>query len=92
MQDSLFSDLQQILPHLAALENKIDILRTISRSLDGSENTLAVQLTTGETVLLTQDLIPFNLEQETKKLVEDSIDEYQRQHANLKKLFDETNF
>lgn len=92
MQESLFSDLQQILPHLAALENKIDSLRTISRSLDGSENTLSVQLTTGETVLLTQDLIPFNLEQETKKLVEDSIDEYQRQHANLKKLFDETNF
>lgn len=92
MQDSLFSDLQQILPHLAALENKIDILRTISRGLDGSDNTLAVHLTTGETVRLTQDLIPFNLEQEIKKLVEDSIDEYQRQHANLKKLFDETNF
>lgn len=91
MQDNLFSDLGQILPHLAQLENKIQTLRAISKNLENCNITFAIQIP-GETILLTQELIPFNLELETKKLIEDSIDEYQRQHEHLKKLFDETNF
>ena len=91
MQDSLFSDLQQILPHLAALENKIDILRTISRNLDDSTIEIVIYFKDKTTVYLDNTIVPFNLTMETKSIIEDSIDELQRQHDHLKKLLDETN-
>lgn len=92
MQDSLFSDLGQILPHLARLEQKIEALRWIAKQLDSSHVIISVLFRDGTQYAIDQDLIPFKLEMELKALTEDSIDEYQRQHENLKKLFDATNF
>ena len=93
MQDNLFSDLSQILPHLAKLEGKIYFLRLIARKLN-EECTVTINVHYPEdtTVIIDQDIIAFNLSMELKKMIEDSIDQYQRQHDNLKKLFDETNF
>lgn len=92
MQDSLFADLGQILPHLAELQNKIQFLRTLAKSLDDiGETHFVIKYPDGKIVVLGQDIIPFNLGQEIHKLVEDSIDEYQRQHENLNRLFNETN-
>jgi hypothetical protein len=91
MQDSLFSDLGQILPHLARLEQKIEALRWIAKQLDSSHVMISVLFPDGTQYAIDQDLIPFKLEMELKTLTEDSIDEYQRQHDHLKKLFDETN-
>lgn len=90
MQDSLFSDLGQILPHLARLEQKIEALRWIAKQLDDSHVMIAVLFRDGTQYAIDQDLVPFKLEMELKTLIEDSIDEYQRQHDHLKKLFDET--
>lgn len=92
MQDSLFSDLGQILPYLAELQNKIEFLRTLAKSLDDiGESHFIIKYPDGKIVVLGQDIIPFNLGQEIRKLVEDSIDEYQRQHENLNRLFNDTN-
>ena len=92
MQDSLFSDLGQILPHLARLEQKIEALRWISKQLESSDVMITLFFRDGTKYAIDQDLIPFKLEMELKALAEDSIDEYQRQHEHLKKLFDATNF
>ena len=92
MQDSLFSDLGQILPHLARLEQKIEALRWISKQLESSDVMITLLFRDGTKYAIDQDLIPFKLEMELKALAEDSIDEYQRQHEHLKKLFDATNF
>jgi hypothetical protein len=92
MQDSLFSDLGQILPHLARLEQKIEALRWIAQQLDSSDVMITLLFRDGTKYAIDQDLIPFKLQMELKTLTEDSIDEYQRQHEHLKKLFDATNF
>ena len=91
MQESLFSDLTQILPHLAMLERKIANLRWIARQVQSCKVETFVTLTDGTVFPIDQDLVPFKLDMELKTLIEDSIDEYQRQHDHLKKLFDETN-
>lgn len=92
MQDSLFSDLSQILPHLANLDSRIQNLRFLARSVEGSTISITLNTQAGLSYVITQDEIPFNLSQEIHKLLEDSIDELQRQHDHLKKLLDETNF
>ena len=91
MQESLFSDLSQILPYLAKLDAQIDVLRRISRNLDDSTIELVIYFKDKTTVYLDNSIVPFNLTMETKSIVEDSIDELQRQHDHLKKLLDETN-
>lgn len=91
MQNDLFSDLTQILPHLARLDQKIQTLRWIAKNLDDSKVEIFATFKDGSTYPIDQELIPFKLEMELKTLVEDSIDEIQRQHDHLKKLFDETN-
>ena len=91
MSDNLFSDLTQILPHLATLEKKIANLRWLSKQTDQSEIEIFM-IFHDETVFpLDQEIIPFNLQMEARKLIEDAIDEYQRQHDHLKRLFDDTN-
>jgi hypothetical protein len=50
-----------------------------------------VTLPDGTVLPIDQDVVPFKLDMELKTLIEDSIDEYQRQHDHLKRLFDETN-
>lgn len=91
MQNDLFSDLTQILPHLARLDQKIQTLRWIAKNLDDSKVEIFATFKDGSAYPIDQELIPFKLEMELKTLVEDSIDEIQRQHDHLKKLFDETN-
>ena len=90
MQENLFSDLGQILPHLAHLERKIANLRWIARQVESCKVETFVTLNDGTVLPIDQDVVPFKLDMELKTLLEDSIDEYQRQHDNLKKLFDET--
>jgi len=91
MQDSLFSDLSQVLPHLARLQEKIQTLRWLSKHIEESEVEMFVSFKDGTTFPLDFEIIPFNLQMEAKTLIEDSIDEYQRQHDNLQKLLNETN-
>jgi hypothetical protein len=91
MQESIFSDLTQILPHLAMLDRKIIKLRWIAKTLEGCKVETFATLSDNSVLLIDQNLIPFKLDMELKKLLEDSIDEYQRQHDHLKRLFDETN-
>jgi hypothetical protein len=91
MQNDLFSDLTQILPHLARLDQKIQTLRWLGKNLDDSRVEIFATFRDGSAYPIDQELIPFKLEMELKTLVEDSIDEYQRQHDHLKKLFDDTN-
>ena len=90
MPDNLFSDLSQILPHLADLDNRVAALRHLARQVESSKIEIFMTLTDGATIALDDQLIPFNLQLEIKTLIEDSIDEFQRQHDNLKKLSDET--
>ena len=91
MQDNLFSDLTQILPHLSSLDKKIANLRWLSKYTDSSKVEIFMTLPDGTVFPMDQDIIPFNLQMESRKLIEDAIDEYQRQHDHLKRLFDETN-
>lgn len=91
MQDSLFSDLSQILPYLAHLEKKINNLRWLAKNVEDSEVEMFITFRDGTTFPMDHEIIPFNLQQEAKTLIEDSIDEYQRQHDNLQKLFNESN-
>jgi len=90
MQDNLFSDLSQILPHLAKLQHKIENLRYLSKQLDESRIEIFMTLPDGVTIMLDDHIIPFNLNLEIKTLFEDSIDEYQRQHDHLNKLNNES--
>ena len=89
MQENLFADLAQILPHLAHLDKKIANLRWMAKQLDDSKVEIFVTFSDGTVFPLDNELIPFNLQQEAKTLIEDSIDEYQRQHDNLQKLSNE---
>lgn len=91
MSDNLFSDLTQILPHLATLEKKIANLRWLSKQTDHSEVEIFMTFHDGTVFPLDQEIIPFNLQMEARKLIEDAIDEYQRQHDHLKRLLDDTN-
>ena len=91
MQENLFADLTQILPHLAHLEKKIANLRWMAKQIDDSKVEIFVTFRDNTVFPLDNELIPFNLQQEAKTLIEDSIDEYQRQHDNLQKLFNESN-
>jgi hypothetical protein len=91
MQNDLFSDLTQILPHLAGLESKIEKLRTLGKWVNESQVEIFISLPDGKVEELEQFLIPFNLQGEMRTLIDDSIDELQRQHDHLLKLFNETN-
>ena len=91
MQENLFSDLVQILPYLARLDQKIETLRWAGKHIEDSKVEIFFTMSDGTVFPLDQELIPFKLDMEIKTLVEDSIDELQRQHDNLKKLLDETN-
>lgn len=90
MQENLFSDLSQILPHLARLQNNIEKLRYLSKQLDSSQIEIFMTLPDGATIPIDEFIVPFNLNMEIKKLFEDSIDEYQRQHDHLNKLNNES--
>jgi len=86
MQENLFGDLSQILPHLARLQNNIEKLRFLSKQLDQAQIEIFMTLPDGVTIPIDEFIVPFNLNLEIKTLFEDSIDEYQRQHDHLNKL------
>lgn len=90
MQENLFSDLSQILPHLAKLQNNIERLRFLSKQLDQSIIEIFMTLPDGVTIQIDEFIVPFNLNLEIKTLLEDSIDEFQRQHDHLNKLNNES--
>lgn len=88
MQENLFGDLSQVLPHLAALQQKIETLRYLAKHIDDGQVEMFLTFKDGKAYPL-DEIIPFNLNMEAKTLIEDSIDEYQRQHDNIQKLSDE---
>lgn len=85
-QNNLFSDLSNLLPHLADIEKKIVTLQKVNKLLDNSTIKIEVIADTNEVVLLNQELIPFNLVMEIRTLIGDSIDEYQRTQKSLNDL------
>ena len=87
MANDLFSDLSQVLPHLAGIEAKIRTLQSISKHLEESQIEILVVLPDGDTsIVINQDIVPFNMRMEVRTLIDDSIDEFQRQLVNLKEL------
>lgn len=83
---NLFSDLTQLLPHLAKIEGKIQALQLIAKNLDSSQVIINVTFKDNTTVVIDQELIPFNLVMELRTLIGDSIDDYQRQQKSLNDL------
>lgn len=65
------------------LRDRINTLQFIGKNLSGSKVEIIAQLECGSKILIQQHLIPFNLEMELKKLVDDSLDHYQRNLINL---------
>lgn len=91
MQQSIFEDLTQILPYLANLDQKIANLQLLGKWISDSKVEIFATKHDGTVHTITQEIIPFKLEIEMKTLVDDSIDELQRQRDHLQKLLDETN-
>lgn len=91
MQENLFADLGQILPHLAKLKSKINVLNVLMKSLEGGEIFIIIHHPQANQYRITQNEVPYNLNQEVRILLDASIEEYNRQHDNLQTLLDETN-
>lgn len=92
MQENLFADLGQILPHLAKLQSKINVLNLLIKSIEGGEIFIIIHHPQANQYRITQNEVPYNLNQEIRILLDASIEEYTRQHDHLKTLLDETNF
>lgn len=76
-------DVRALEAHLAEITAKIDVLKFISQNLTGASIEILPTFTDGTTIVMDQELIPFNLVMEIKTLIDDSIDEYQRTYKNL---------
>jgi hypothetical protein len=83
MENAIFGDPATLLAHLSDLKSKIQTLQFITKQLDGSEVEIRAKFKEGDSYLIDQSLIPFNLSQELRVIIGDSIDEYQRQIVNL---------
>jgi len=86
MQTNIFDDLSLLLPYLSDLEIKIQTLQTIRKAalLDSSDITINIEdeqeidyhiLSQKNTSLLLRDIV--------LKIIDDSIDEYQRIYSNI---------
>jgi hypothetical protein len=75
--------------YLRELENKVKALQFLGMNLEGSKVTIEITFDCGSKCLIEQRLVPFNLSMEMRVLIGDSIDYWQRQITNLKKLPDE---
>jgi hypothetical protein len=86
MQNDLFSDLSLLLPYLADLDFKVNRCRDLIKRLDNAYDVQVhiVYECDIDTVIIGKGDTPFNLAQEVKLILEDSIDEYQKaiQHLN----------
>lgn len=69
--------------YLDMLQGKINTLQFLGQNLGGCKVQIQITLDCGSKVLLEQNLIPFNLAMELRLLIDESIDEYQRQHKNI---------
>ena len=86
MQNAFMHDPKEILSHLSELKGKINVLQFINKHLDGSDVKILVTFPDGQAIELDQALIPYNLTQELRVVIGDSIDEYQRTITNLSSL------
>ena len=86
MQNDLFSDLSLLLPYLADLDFKVNRCRDLIKRLDNAYDVQVhiVYECDIDTVIIGKGDTPFNLANEVKLILEDSIDEYQKaiQHLN----------
>jgi hypothetical protein len=89
--ENLFSDLSQILPYIAAIQQKIEYLKKVRQCLDDSD--IFIWICSDENCYYLKDgsETPFNMKMEIRNLIEDSIDEYQRQIVSLNSLANENN-
>ena len=77
-------DSKEVLSYLSELNSKVNTLKFISSHLEGSKvEIFATFKDDNTTVVIDQELIPYNLAQELKIIIGDSIDEYQRIIVNL---------
>jgi len=76
----MYNDLHN---HIKQLNGKITTLQFIRKNLDNVNVKIEVDFRDGSRIELDQNLIPFNLEWETRKMLDDSIDIYQRTIKNL---------
>jgi hypothetical protein len=86
MQTNIFDDLSLLLPYLSDLEEKINNLQKIRKTLTEQkfETEICLCLTEFHKYLqITQKHLPFNLNQEMLIIIDDSIDEMQKQYSNL---------
>ena len=88
MQDNLFSDLSQILPYLAEIDRKIGHLRFLSSRLHEFDSIAFIDAFAedGRKVIIEQKDVPFNLLQELKILVKDSIDNLENHSKSMEEL------
>lgn len=91
MHHNLFSDLTLVLPYLADLDNRVTRCRELIKRLDNARaiEVHVVYECDEDTVIIGQGDTPFNLSQEVKLLLEDTIDEYQRAIVHLNQLSNE---
>jgi len=69
--------------HVQQLHKKIITLQFVRKHFYNVEVKYEVTFRDGTRIELDQTLLPFNLEWETRKLLDDSIDHYQRTIKNL---------
>lgn len=87
MQANIFEDLTILLPYLSDLEEKINNLQQIRKTLTEQKFNTYIQVCYSDLNLpvrtINQDQLPFNLNQELLILIDDAIDEMQKQYSNL---------
>lgn len=69
--------------HVKQLHCKVITLQFVRKHLYNVDVKIEVTFRDGTRIELDQSLIPFNLEWETRKMLDDSIDQYQRTIKNL---------
>lgn len=91
MENNLFSDLSLLLPYLADLDWKVERCRRFIKAID---NARAIEVhivyeSDQDTMIIGKGDTPFNLADEVRKILEDSIDEYQALILRLNQLSNE---
>ena len=69
--------------HVAELQRKVITLQFVRKHLYNVDVKFEVTFRDNTRIELDQSLIPFNLEIETRKLLDNSLDHYQRTIKNL---------
>jgi len=69
--------------HVAELQRKVITLQFVRKHLYNVDVKFEITFRDNTRIELDQELIPFNLEIETRKLLDNSLDHYQRTIKNL---------